>query len=346
MADDFIMPDAPKKPETPPRPGVKRHANGIYFGMPDEEYHRDDALGSSGICDLLISPLTYWSKSLWNPNRPPEAESDSDAKDLGTYIHDMLLRDGAGQFYVEKPEGMSFATKEGKAWRDDPVRDGAIIVSAAQARQQKNVFRGLEAAGVRKLFTGGEPEVSVFWTDKSGVRCKIRIDYLTGAAAYDLKTYQNSMGKDVETAVAHTVANMRISVKAFWYDLGLREMLEMLKRKKYLMVVSGQSDQLVEGLIKMASGTILSWPLWYVFCETGAVPNVTVRRFESHDATTGEIPAYWDWAKNQVLMATHLYALYREKFGMDREWIEPAIMKPFDDTDFGAARWILTEKVG
>lgn len=176
------------------------HPDGIYFGLPEAEYHRDPALGSSGIRDLMISPLRYWVKSVHNPDRPEEEESE--AKDLGTYLHDLLL-EGGTKNYIVKPEGMSFATKEGKAWRD--MHEDFVIISQKQHATQQTMFKALELSGTMSRFKGGQPEVSVFWTEKTGQRCKIRIDYLKAEEALDLKTYANSMDKDTETAVAQTI---------------------------------------------------------------------------------------------------------------------------------------------
>lgn len=37
--------------------------NGIYFGLPDADYHASDALGSGSIKSLLINPVGFWAQS-------------------------------------------------------------------------------------------------------------------------------------------------------------------------------------------------------------------------------------------------------------------------------------------
>ena len=44
-------------------------APGIYFGMSDEDYHRDPSLSHSGITNILVSEYDYWEESFLNPNK-------------------------------------------------------------------------------------------------------------------------------------------------------------------------------------------------------------------------------------------------------------------------------------
>lgn len=43
--------------------------DGIYYDLPDEEYHAIQRLSASGVKNLLISPMTFWTRSWLNPNR-------------------------------------------------------------------------------------------------------------------------------------------------------------------------------------------------------------------------------------------------------------------------------------
>jgi hypothetical protein len=43
-------------------------SDGIYFSLPDEVYHSLPRLGSSGVCDMLVSPATFWAGSWLNPD--------------------------------------------------------------------------------------------------------------------------------------------------------------------------------------------------------------------------------------------------------------------------------------
>lgn len=48
---------------------TQQHADGIYFDMPEDEYHAIQRLSASGIASMMVSPATFWAKSWLNPNR-------------------------------------------------------------------------------------------------------------------------------------------------------------------------------------------------------------------------------------------------------------------------------------
>lgn len=359
MSDDLskannLQPEAVK-------PAAGPHADGIYFGMPNEEYHADPALGSSGIRDLMQSPLRYWINSPHNPENRIDPDTDAtpekptEATMFGDYMHDLLLEGGTVPYAI-KPQGMSFSTKAGKAWRDEQQEAGRTIISAKLGASQRTMFNALELSGTLSRFQGGVGEVSVFWTEKNGHRCKIRIDYLKADEALDLKNYANTMDKDTETAVAHTIAQRRISVQAYWYDRGIGMMMRMLHSAGHEAVrqwgvieapgagpeIGNPNAPIIDGLIeRMAATNSHDLPLYFVFCETGAVPNITARRFVSHDGP--DLNAYWRWAKMGVEFATTQYAIYMKKFGPDRIWIDETYFKELTDDEMAAASWVLAK---
>lgn len=70
--------------ETTPEP----LAPGIWFDVPDEEYHRIPALSNSLCKYLLASPTIAWAESWLNPNRE---ESKADHLVVGKAYHSMIL---------------------------------------------------------------------------------------------------------------------------------------------------------------------------------------------------------------------------------------------------------------
>lgn len=318
--------------------GARVHADGIYFNLPEDHYHSDPALGSNGVRDLLQSPLTYWINSPYNADRPEE-DDKTDALNLGDYVHDRLLHNE--KRFAIKPDGMSFATKEGKAWREEQA--GATIIPYKQHQAAEMIFRAMETAGVAEHFHGGEPEVSVFWTEPNGFRCKIRIDYLRPTDAFDIKTYANTMHKDVETVIAHAVATHRYHVSAYWYGLGIAAMRTLLDRRNHEAIIGPATSDQIALLGEISTiPAAKHFPLWFLFMETGGIPNLTIRRFVERDSS-GEINAYARAARNEVDRATRLFAQYMQSHGPDRMWIDEATSKSFTDEEFTAARWILEE---
>lgn len=76
--------------------------NGIYFDLPEAEYHAIDRLSASGIKDLLVSAPTYWARSSMNPDREAE-ETDTLAQILGRAYHCAMFEPDAfdERFYSE-----------------------------------------------------------------------------------------------------------------------------------------------------------------------------------------------------------------------------------------------------
>src|SRR5688572_17211107 len=74
--------------------------------MPEGDYHRHAALGSSGIWNLLDSPATY----AYFRDHPSK---ESDATELGTAIHAYVLEPAtfAARYFITPP-GFSRAKKE------------------------------------------------------------------------------------------------------------------------------------------------------------------------------------------------------------------------------------------
>jgi hypothetical protein len=67
-------------------------------------------------------------------------------------------------------------------------------------------------------FTGGMPEVSVFWTDPATqVPMKARFDYLKPRAVVDLKSFANERRLPVRTAILRAFANYRYHIQAALY---------------------------------------------------------------------------------------------------------------------------------
>lgn len=65
------------------------HEPGIYFGMPEAEYHADESLSTSGIKKLIQDPEEFWDASSMNPAPPAREVKDHLAR--GTLWHCRIL---------------------------------------------------------------------------------------------------------------------------------------------------------------------------------------------------------------------------------------------------------------
>jgi hypothetical protein len=167
---------------------------GVVRGMPFKDYLAVPALSNSGLKLLAKSPRHY-AASL-DPERPDAAPSD--ALRRGSLLHTMVLEPHEfAHRYRVKPEGMSFATKDGKAWRD-ATPTGVEIVSEDEHKAACVQARNLRALPeLAALLGSGESEVSFFWIDEAtGVHCKGRADWVfrcpSGVVLLDLKTTEDA----------------------------------------------------------------------------------------------------------------------------------------------------------
>lgn len=60
--------------------------DGVYFNIPEAQYHSLKRLSASGIKNVLVSVPTFWAKSWMNPDKE-EADENTKAKILGSAYH-------------------------------------------------------------------------------------------------------------------------------------------------------------------------------------------------------------------------------------------------------------------
>lgn len=178
---------------------VSRLSPGIHPDVPFADYLALDAWGSSSLKAMRRGP----------PARVlcERGSQDTPATILGSAVHCALLTpDLFAAQYAVKPEGMTFASKEGKAWRDDPARAGQIVLShdvaatvdaiVASLRRKPEVAKSLDKATHR--------EVSLVWEcSKTGELCKARPDWMDLKYIYDLKVSRHAAHGDMLSSRAY-----------------------------------------------------------------------------------------------------------------------------------------------
>lgn len=138
------------------------------------------------------------------------------AMEFGTLLHNLVLLGRAD--YHTKPDGMTFASKEGKAWKAE--HSDLPIVSAETAAE----LQGMASAILRHphaapLFGKGRAEVALFGTHReTGLPIKGRADWigaLPGGKNFlvDIKTTADASN----AGFARSIANYRYHVQAAMY---------------------------------------------------------------------------------------------------------------------------------
>lgn len=163
---------------------------GAIAGLPMEHYLADPGVAAHDCWNLHSRcPAYAWARCSTNPKREPEKESD--ALTFGQALHALVL-EGPQAFherFVVKPEGLSLASKDGRAWRDGEVGDrdilsaddGAMVFNIAQAiRNHPLASRSLAKT---------EREVTMYADDPAtGLRIKNRPDAMGPYLAVNIKT--------------------------------------------------------------------------------------------------------------------------------------------------------------
>lgn len=164
----------------------------IIYDEPAEVYHAAAAIGSSDLRAYIRSP------QLFRDMMDGLVQRESPALLFGTASHMALLEpERYAATVAVKPEGMSFATTDGKDWRD--AHKGKLIVKAADARHLEFMHARMPAE-VRKILATGKSEVTVR-TNIGALACQCRVDCwdIPGRMKYDLKTIRAI--ESVESAI-------------------------------------------------------------------------------------------------------------------------------------------------
>lgn len=346
---------------------------GIWFDLDEDVYRKVRALSSSGIRDLLISPLDYWTNSPFNP---AYVDEKTPAMILGTAMHRRLLEPerfksmyGAWPRKEDYPNAVAGgdalkalcgdlelkksgtiaamcdrileAKPDAELW---PVIEGDLIRAMAgrtllKASEIDDIERAARFAfahqSAAKALSGGYSEVSIFWIDEeTGVPLKARIDKLKIKASVDVKSFSNPLSKPISAAVAGAVASGRYDVQAVTYSTGVEAVKDLLRRQK-TEVLHGADKIPNEWLLAFAACARHTFA--FLFVETGPVTNVRVREFKQMETYAGQgvsTNAYWTSGLSGFRRGVHLYLDCMKRFGPDKPWIEDEAMKPFRDEEF------------
>jgi hypothetical protein len=320
--------------------GTRGFADGVYFGLGNEAYHADPALGSSNIRDLLVGGPTFWWKSSLNPARP---DKRTRALDFGTAVHAMVL-EGREEFlrqFAPTPDGedllrtdadlKKWLTERGEAKiprsKAEKVErallvDPAVRIEDVEKKRIEDAGRTMlsdedwarvlvASAMIQKnpelatAFQGGIPEVSVFWT-MDGVRLKCRFDYLKPRAIVDLKSLGNTMGDPFPVACRKAIARSKMEVQAGHYMNGRRALRSLFAEGQ----VFGDHDQaLLQRIV-----TTDAWGWAWVFIQSVEAPLTWATSLQCSNPIA-EIGAH------QVLKALDTFRDFMARFGRNEMWL-------------------------
>lgn len=344
--------------------------DGVYFGLPFEQYLAERRFSFHFGKDMLISPLTAWAHYV-DPTREDE---DTKAQLLGRAFHTRIL-EGASAFnarFAVKPEndgnyletgdqlaercaalgvtkGGTIAERCARILEKEPdaklwpvvmkewfaANEGKDVLTAEQWRNIEVPARTVHAhSELGSAFNGGYPEVSIFYTDEeTGIRAKSRIDYLKVKSEIEVKTFSNQNDLPISKAVARTMIGRR-------YHMQGRMELEAVRHAKRL-VREGKVFGEPEPKWLTAFAEHPEHALIWVFVQQGRVPEIRARKFERYvrgaaDGATENL--HWTHGWDCYRSAIEKYAICLQHYGNDPSvpWLAPEPMRAFQDEEFGA----------
>ena len=296
-------------------PFPETHEPGIYFGLPEDEYHADPSFSSSGIKQILVSNLTFWVNSWMNPNKPPQRESE--ALDRGKAYHKFILEgeEAFNRCYAVAPdkgdypgvldtmaEMKAYAAKEGigvkgttKADIAASIRKSDVTVPLwheivaefeAERGEREEVSAELYAQlRLGKVVIANMPEVKNAFTDG---RSEVSIFWrrmdgvpmkcridYLNRSIIDLKSFANILDKEIREAVAGEIARNRYQIQPAVYRDGVEAMKALYRQHGAAIVRKGDFD---EGWLERVM-TNRGTRFFFAFIRTGHVPDFIVREY-------------------------------------------------------------------
>lgn len=170
----------------------------IVDGLSAESYHADKAsISSSGLRALLAPGCPAQFK--YDRDNPPAPKKEFD---LGHAAHLYVLGEGPELEVIDFPD---WRKKDAQNQRDDAyaagkvpllTKDHDMVVAMAEAIRQHPIAGPLFTPGA------GVAERSIYWTDPgTGVRCRVRPDWLRGSIAVDYKTIKDAAPDTISRAI-------------------------------------------------------------------------------------------------------------------------------------------------
>lgn len=181
--------------------------DGIHYHLSNEDYHKDEAIGSTSVKAMNISPANLY----FNPFK------GSKSANIGTAIHAALLEpDVFEREFILNPDIKTRSSKEYKELVKVCNPDNIFING-----EVKTVTRMVESARMNTDFmdymaTKGNSEVSMFATCPiTGLRLKCRFDRLSDSLPYPLDV--KSCMDATERGFSQAFGKYRYHIQAAFY---------------------------------------------------------------------------------------------------------------------------------
>ncbi len=351
---------------------VGSHAPGIYFGMPEEEYHADRSLSASGVKDIHVTPLTFWMRSGFNLSK---TDDSTEPKERGKAFHARLL-EGADAFierYAVLPQ----------------IEDYPEALDGGDALKERCKELGLPVSGtIAKLcerIQAADPD-AILWPMKM-------LAFQEEAMASGKTVIKRKLADEIERMVRIVEMNPATGkalrggypeVSIFWVDaetgVPMKSRVDYLKARaiveqktftnpfgkpidaaiagtvannKYFVDAAVRMDGVEQAKAMLRKDGMrcvhgappeAEWlnafcapgphAFVFLFLEAGDVPNVRAREFKERETAKGDQNLYFAKGQAMYRQGVGLYRQYFEHYGPELPWVDPQPIRAFFDTDF------------
>lgn len=297
--------------------------DGVYFNLPEDLYHAEKRLSSSGIRDILENPTFYWFSSNLNPLRE---EKTSEALTDGRIFHTLILEgENFKNKYKVTPPEIEALNKNSTAYKMWKSAQSLEVISNAKYKKFNLICEYLRQEGQLldcNVFKNGFPEVSILWTE-GGIKRKARIDYLKVNSIIDLKTFIKTKKSPLSNYVSQYFFGYRVYIQLIYYKKALQfAIAEGLP-------VHGNKQQLMfwEEVAKNED------PLTMVSFVNREIPQTALKVFSRDNC-----PDLWSLGEKQIKKAEEVYIDFVERYGQKSAWLQDVNVTAddllFNDSDF------------
>lgn len=174
--------------------------DGVYYRMPETEYHRVEAMSASGAKKILRSPMHY-KLMRDQPSEPTES------MEFGTAVHCGVLEPDRYSSRVVLSPYFNKRSNAGKAEFAAFCSEhaGKIVLAQSEHEAAAKCIAAVRASpAARRLLRGAYTEVSLFWRDgQFDVPCKARLDAINMGGICDLKTSKDASPQEFGKSAAN-----------------------------------------------------------------------------------------------------------------------------------------------
>jgi hypothetical protein len=292
---------------------------GVYLNLPEEDYFKAPALGSTDLVKLCYDACGWWWAS---GNNPAYERDETPALRFGKMLHAYVL-EGEEAFnsrHVTPPFPPEFnkLKKEYQEWKKEQEALELTILDAEQYNSVVHMANLIllhpELGGIRS----GLNEVSVFWED-NGILFRARFDSMTPSFSIDFKSLdgEQARGDTLAEKVEYVIDKRHYDIQRAHYETAREKLCDFVSQG---LVFGGTQEQMDK--IKFVASR-KDWAFLWVF-------------FQKIDNKKGKAPVVYpvyspraddahEYGFNKIKTALANYRGYHSQYGLEVPWarIEP-----------------------